>query len=313
MSKIFITGGTGYVGTALVQEIIDTKLQAVVLTRSSQKADALRARGLEAVVGDLMEDGPWQQKLAECEYVIHLASPPTWGKKVTTKIAEQFAKGHYDMTLRLLDHIDVHTIKNIVYIAGTSYYGDTGAERPRDADFTSEPKGWGPYIANSVNVLDRYIQKGMPITTAFPAQIYGPDSWMPQLFIEPIYNKKPVYSLKGYEPYFSPIHVEDTARACLFLCEHGKIGDRYILCDNEPLTSNAFMKLIEKELQLSGKVRSIPRWLCKLILGPVLTEYATAHTYFTNRKLKELGFTYRYPTALDGVPNVVQSWVSKQG
>lgn len=77
MSKIFITGGTGYVGTALVQEIIDTKLQAVVLTRSSQKADALRARGLEAVVGDLMEDGPWQQKLAECEYVIHLASPPT--------------------------------------------------------------------------------------------------------------------------------------------------------------------------------------------------------------------------------------------
>ncbi|MGO4370699.1 NAD-dependent epimerase/dehydratase family protein [Paenibacillus sp. MCAF20] len=109
MSKIFITGGTGYVGTALVQEIIDTKLQAVVLTRSSQKADALRARGLEAVVGDLMEDGPWQQKLAECEYVIHLASPPTWGKKVTTKIAEQFAKGHYDMTLRLLDHIDVHT------------------------------------------------------------------------------------------------------------------------------------------------------------------------------------------------------------
>ncbi|MBD3921916.1 NAD(P)-dependent oxidoreductase [Paenibacillus sp. PR3] len=312
MGKVFITGGTGYVGSRLIDEVIKEGRQAVVLTRSADKAEQLRQRGVDAVVGDLLSDGPWQQAIQTCESIIHLASPPTWGKKVTKKVANTFGQGHYKMTVRLLDHVNPRMTKKIVYIAGTSYYGDTGADTLRDSDYKNEPKGWGPYIEASVNVLDRYMEKGLPIVTAFPAQIYGPDSWMPQLFIGPIYHKKPVYSLKGYEPYFSPIHVEDTARACLFLTEHGAASERYILCDNEPMTTTAFMKLIEKELQVEGKVRSIPRWLCQLLLGPVLTEYATAHTYFTNKRLKDIGFEYRYPTAKDGIPSVVRQWVSRQ-
>lgn len=311
MGKIFITGGTGYVGSRLIEEVIKEGKHAVVLTRSSEKAKQLQQRGIEAIVGDLLTDGEWQQAIQECESIIHLASPPTWGKKVTKKVAMNFAQGHYEMTVRLLDHVNPAVTHKIVYVAGTSFYGDTGTDFPKDSDYMSEPKGWGPYIANSVHVLGRYIQKGLPITIAFPAQIYGPDSWMPQLFIEPLSQNKTVYSLKGYEPYFSPIHVEDTARACLYLTEHGKIDESYILCDNEPMLSKEFMGLIERELRVTGKVRYIPRWLCRLILGPVLTEYATAHTYFTNQKLKEIGFQYRYPTAKDGVPSVVQEWVAK--
>jgi len=312
MSKIFITGGTGYVGSRLISEIIKEGKEAVVLTRSAEKAKEMKSIGVEAIVGDLLSDGAWQEAVKQAEYVIHLAAPPTWGGKVTKKVATAFSKGHYEMTVRLLDHVNPAKIKKVVYIAGTSFFGDTGSDVPKDGDYKSEPKGWGPYIAGSVHVLDRYVIQGLPITTAFPAQIYGPDSWMPQLFIEPLYRKKPVYSLKGYEPYFSPIHVEDTARACLYLAEHGKVGDRYILCDDAPMTSNAFMNLIEQELKTTGTVRKIPRWLCKIILGPVLTEYATAHTYFTNKKLKEIGFNYRYPTAKDGVPSVVQEWISNQ-
>ncbi|WP_186438406.1 NAD-dependent epimerase/dehydratase family protein [Cohnella terricola] len=312
MSKVFITGGTGYVGSRLISEVIKEGKEAVVLTRSAEKARELEAKGVEAIVGDLLSDGVWQNVIRQAEYIIHLAAPPTWGKKVTKKVATTYKKGHYEMTVRLLNHANPAVIKKIVYVAGTSFLGDTGSDVPRDNNYSDEPKGWGPYIADSVHVLDRYLEQGLPITTAFPAQIYGPDSWMPQLFIEPLYLNKPVYSLKGYEPYFSPIHVADTARACLYLTEHGKTGERYILCDDQPMTSKAFKHLIEKELNVTGKVREIPRWLCQMILGPVLTEYATAHTYFTNQKLKKIGFQFRYPTAVEGVPGVVREWISNQ-
>lgn len=312
MGKVFVTGGTGYVGSVLIDEAQKSGYDIVVLTRSAEKAKHLNINGIEAVVGDLLVDGPWQNALAECEYIIHLASPPTWGKKVSKKVAEAFSDGHYQMTVRLLDLVDRNKIKNIVYVAGTSYYGDTGEDMMRDESYISDPKGWGPYIAPSVNVLDRYRKQGLPITTVFPAQIYGAASWTEQLFMKPLYNNKPVYSLKGYSPYFSPIHVEDTARACLYLAAHGVPGERYILCDPNPMRSAEFMGLIEQELRVQGKTIEIPRWLCKLIIGPVLTEYATAHTLFTNRKVLDTGFQFRYGSAKEGIPHVVKQWLAMQ-
>ncbi|MNP19807.1 hypothetical protein D3C76_1123530 [compost metagenome] len=110
--------------------------------------------------------------------------------------------------------------------------------------------------------------------------------------MEPLYLKKPIYSLRGTEPMFSPIHVEDCARACLHLPKHGQIGENYILCDAHPMTSGKFKEIIEQEIYVTGKTTNIPAWLCRLVIGPVLTEYATAHTYFSNVKLLETGFEF---------------------
>ena len=60
------------------------------------------------------------------------------------------------------------------------------------------------------------------------------------------------------------------------------------------------------------KVRRVPRFLCQLLVGPVLTEYATAHTNFSNKKLMQTGFNYRYPTYKDGLPNVVKQWLERK-
>ncbi|RAV21216.1 NAD-dependent epimerase/dehydratase family protein [Paenibacillus contaminans] len=310
MDKVFVTGGTGYIGKTLIQEALKQNIELIVLTRSAAKAKQLEAQGVAAVVGDLLEDGEWQKTIRECQYVIHLAAPPTWGKKVTKKIARQYSAGHYAMTVRLLDHISPTAIKNIIYVAGTSYLGDSGADEPKDEKYRSTPKGWGPYIAPSVNVLETYKQRGLPITTVFPAQIYGADSWTVQLFMEPLHRNKPIYSLQGNEPMFSPIHVEDCARACLHLMKHASTGESYILCDAYPVTSGKFKQMIEREMRVTGKTIKIPAWLCKLVIGPVLTEYATAHTYFSNAKLLATGFEFRYPSIGQGIPHVVKQWLA---
>ncbi|WP_042349903.1 NAD-dependent epimerase/dehydratase family protein [Bacillus massiliigorillae] len=310
MEKVFVTGGTGYIGKSLIQEAFKENMEIIVLTRSDEKARQLVEQGVSAVVGDLLEDGEWQKVIQECQYVIHLAAPPTWGKKVTKKVALEYSHGHYAMTVRLLNHINPSAIQNIIYVAGTSYLGDSGSDMPKDETYRSEPKGWGPYIVPSVNELDKYKNSGLPITTVFPAQIYGADSWTVQLFIEPLYRKKPIYSLWGKEPMFSPIHVEDCARACLYLTKHASIGEKYILCDSHPITSESFKQMIEQELRVTGKTVKIPAWLCRLVIGPVLTEYATAHTYFSNDKLLDTGFKFRYPSAVEGIPQVTKQWLS---
>ncbi|WP_143522482.1 NAD-dependent epimerase/dehydratase family protein, partial [Pseudomonas sp. 2822-17] len=97
--------------------------------------------------------------------------------------------------------------------------------------------GWGPYIEPSVKSLGDYIKKGVPVITALPGQVYGPDSWMPQLFLNDIYSGKPVTGLKGYKPMMSLIHVEDCGRAIVHLLDAGAEGERYILVDEKPIRS----------------------------------------------------------------------------
>ncbi|UKS26896.1 DUF1731 domain-containing protein [Paenibacillus sp. HWE-109] len=306
--SIFITGGTGYIGSKTVDVALQQGYQVTVLTRDAEKAKELQRKGAKALVGDLMVDGGWQKELRNAENVIHLAAPPTWGKKVTTKVAQDYQKGHYDMTVRLLDNVNVERLKKLIYIAGTSYFGDAGDGEPAIETFRSQPKGWGPYISPSIDILPQYSNKGVPIISAFPGQVYGADSWFPQLFLEPLAKSKPVIGLKGHNPIFSPIHVQDCARAFLFLLEAGQAGESYILVDDKPIRSGDITTLSAKALKLPEKKRYVPTWLCRLLLGPVLTEYATSHTNFSNEKLKKTGFTYLYPTIQSGIADVVAEW-----
>lgn len=306
--NIFITGGTGYIGNRTVNVALRQGHQVTVLTRCKEKAKELEGKGVRVVIGDLLTDGDWQSALSEAEYVIHLAAPPTWGKKVTLKVARTYQEGHYQMTVCLLDNINLQRLKKFVYVAGTSYFGDSGDKEPVTESYRSQPKGWGPYIAPSVDVLSAYVDKDVPIVTAFPGQVYGADSWFPQLFLEPLSQSKPVIGLKGYNPIFSPIYVEDCARAFLFLLEQGQAGERYILVDDQPIRSADITTLSAQALQRPDKKRYVPTWLCRMLLGPVLTEYAMAHTNFSNGKLKASGFTYLYPTIQSGIEDVVKEW-----
>ncbi|TMV43141.1 NAD(P)-dependent oxidoreductase [Paenibacillus mesophilus] len=190
--NIFITGGTGYIGNRTVNVALRQGHQVTVLTRSKEKAKELEGKGVRVVIGDLLTDGDWQNAFSEAEYVIHLAAPPTWGKKVTLKVARAYQEGHYQMTVCLLDNTNLQRLKKFVYVAGTSYFGDSGDKEPVTESYRSQPKGWGPYIAPSVDVLSTYVDKGVPIVTAFPGQVYGADSWFPQLFLEPLSQSKPV-------------------------------------------------------------------------------------------------------------------------
>ena len=312
MKRVWIAGGTGYIGQSVVAAAREAGLQPVVLTRSAEKAEKLRSEGLDAVVGDLERPGDWAKAL-RCEQAVFVAAPPTWGKRVSRAVATHFRDGLVVMTRNFLDACAAQPIEHAVYIAGTSYYGDAGDGEPRTEDWVGPPKGWGPYLAPAVDLALERIAAGLPLVLAFPGQVYGPASWTEQLFLTPIAAGKSVTGLRGYAPMMSCIHVEDCGRAVGPLLEHGVAGQRYFLVANEPARFRELGVAIAAALERPLYERSVPRWLCSLLIGPVLTEYATAHTNFSNGKLAATGFSYRYPTFRDGVPDVVRRWQETRG
>ncbi|KAJ3200573.1 hypothetical protein HDU83_007846 [Entophlyctis luteolus] len=312
--RILIVGGTGYIGRSVVRNAAAGGSEVIVLTRSLGKAEHLKKRGISAIVGDLLEDGEWQSVLKTVDAAIYLAAPPSWSEstgRISKARAKAFGDGHLKLTKRFLDSVP-STISKVIYIAGSSYFGDTGVEAKTESYAgVSEPKGWGPYIRQSVELLPQYIAKGIPIVVAFPSQVYGPESWTEQLFLKPISTGNPVFGLLGYAPIISPIHVDDCALACLFLVSAGLPGESYLLTDCEPMAMKDLMRLCAKALEKSPTYWSLPKWLCNLAMGPVLTEYATAHNSFSNKKLLEAGFKFKFETAREGIPIVVKDWKKK--
>lgn len=147
-----------------------------------------------------------------------------------------------------------------------------------------------------------------PVVLAFPGQVYGPASWCEQLFLRSIAAGKAVTTLAGHDPMFSPIHVDHCGRALVHLLDRGEPGARYLLVDHQPLRARRFAEQLAEALGRPLKTRAVPPWLCSLLLGPVPTEYATAHTNFSRARLRSTGFTFRFPTSAAGVPAVVRRW-----
>jgi len=79
--RVFITGGTGLVGSRLVKRLHARGDKAVVLSRRAETARKALGPDVEVVEGDPMKEGPWQQAVAGCDAVINLVGENVFGKR----------------------------------------------------------------------------------------------------------------------------------------------------------------------------------------------------------------------------------------
>jgi nucleoside-diphosphate-sugar epimerase len=308
MSTLFVAGGTGFIGAEVVRRAVAAGHAVQVLGRSTDARNAARALGAEPVAGDLLERGPWQERAARADWVIHLAQPQTFGGRVTRARAEAYRDQRRAMDRNLLDPL--HGAKKILYVGGTSYYGDLGT-RLSTEDATPRPRGWGPYIAPAIEALAGDLSRGLPIVVAFPGYVYGTGSWFREYILSPLKHGKRLTQLAGPQKTISPIHVADAARALLHLLEHGEVGRRYFVVDDRPCENERLPRLAADRMKKPLHVRRVPPWLCRLLIGPVVTDSLLTNCVLSNQRLRDSGFACEFPTVEEGVADVVRKYLAR--
>jgi nucleoside-diphosphate-sugar epimerase len=235
---------------------------------------------------------------------VHLAQPQTFGGRVTRRRAERYRDDRLAMDRHLFAAIDRARVGRILYVSGTSYYGDLGVEL-RDESTAPNPKGWGPYIIDAVAAMERLIADGMPIVPVFPGYIYGGGSWFEQYVCAPMRAGKKLDTIAGRSRWGSPMHVDDCGRALLHLLDRGKVGERYFLVDDHPVQWSDIHRHAARALGVAVRTRPSPPWMVSLFIGPISANTLMSDSRLSNARLKATGFECRFPSIETGIPDVI--------
>ena len=147
--QVFITGGTGQIGSRLVPRLRAHGDQPVVLTRRPSAAEKQFGTDARIVEGDPMRPGPWQDAAADCDAVINLAGENQFGRRWNAAFKTLLVDSRIEATRNVVAALtrksqgnDGRT-KTLVSGSAIGYYGPHGDEgltedSPAGSDFLAD-------------------------------------------------------------------------------------------------------------------------------------------------------------------------------
>jgi nucleoside-diphosphate-sugar epimerase len=232
MKIAFVTGATGFLGTALVRRLMESGVAVRALVRSEARGSSLAAEGADTVVGEITDEAAIRLALNDVTVVYHLA-----GRLLAPDVpAEVYRKTHVDGTKLLLACCgEASSVERLVHCSTTGVLGVTGDRR---ADETAPIRPTNVYEATKAEaelaVRERW-RDGVPAVIARPGLVYGPGD----LHLLPFFRAV----LRGrFRPigvktvWLHPIYVDDLIEG-LILCgmQDGAVGQCFHLAGQEPV------------------------------------------------------------------------------
>lgn len=275
--RVFLTGGTGFIGGAVARQLRDLGHEVVALVRSPEKAHDLQRVGAELVEGDLSTADAIALAAHGCDVAIHGAAIYRIG--VSSGDREALEEANVRGTANVLEGLGRSGVDRIVYVSTVGVFGDTGGfevdetyERDPAAGFLSaydETK----YRAHQI-ALD-HVEAGAPIVIVQPGAVYGPrdHSEIGATLVRAAQGKLPAAALTSLG--VSMVHVDDVAAGIILALQKGALGDRYVLSGE----SATLGELIERASVLGGRKPprfTVPTRLLRAlapagpIVGPVI-------------------------------------------
>jgi dihydroflavonol-4-reductase len=315
MTRILVTGSTGFIGGALCAELVQRGYSVRAFHRPSSNLYLLKDLPVEHATGDLATPESLISSMQDIDVVFHTAAllGPTTNPQEHYRVT--VAGTHAVMNAALQNKVQrvIHT-SSIAALGIPSYPSEKND--PQNSPLLNENSTWnlnpnhwaygyGKYLAELE--VQNAVAQGLDVVITNPSYVVGPGD---------IYrsNNSPFVQIsKGKVPFIptggvNVVHIKDVVSGHLAAMEYGKRGERYIL-GNENLT---FEKLIQKissisqspipKLRITGKIArplaSPLKWFEKIINLPVpvdMIRFAGYGFYVNNQKsIKELNLKYKH-------------------
>jgi uncharacterized protein (TIGR01777 family) len=297
--KIFITGGTGFVGQHLADRLIRDGHEPTILSRGKSKPMETKA-GLRYVHGDPTQKGPWQGEVAKQDALINLAGTTIFGRW-TTKRKRQIRDSRILTTRNLVEAIPLESATSIFSTSAVGYYGFHGDEQLDEAsapgdDFLAKlATDWEAEAKKAKN-------KGVRVViTRFGVVMGRGAGALPQM-VTPFkwFLGGPIGS--GMQ-WLSWIHIDDLVGAFVHLLAHPDLDGAFNLTAPHPARNRDFSKVLGKVLKRPSWMPA-PAFMVQLVLGEFGSVILKGQRVLP-RRLLESGFSFRHPELEDALRHLL--------
>jgi len=258
LERVLVTGGTGFIGSHLVEHLVKKGVSVRCLVRESSNLRWLEGVDVEYIFGDVMNYNSLEPAVSDVDTVFHLAA------KTKSLTEEGFYQTNVRGTVNLLKAV-IQTnpfIKRLVYVSSQAACGPSWDFTPVTESDPSNPIT--PYGASKLAGEEAVLafSSQIPVTIVRSPVVYGPrDTGIYEFFRIVRRGIRPIVGWR--DRYYSFIYIDDLIEGLLLAAESEKaVGQMYFLVTQSGVT---YRKMISDIASVIGK-RTVPVYLPMSIL-----------------------------------------------
>ena len=230
MELAFITGASGFVGSAVARALLASGYRVRALVRPTSPRTNLDLAGLQIVEADMRDERAVMQSVAGARYVFHVAAD----YRLWAPDPGEIIRNNVEGTRAVLRAAKAAGVERLVYTSSVATLRLNPDGAPADeSQLLSEDRAIGAYkrskVAAESLALRMAAGDGLPVVIVNPSTPIGPRDVRPtptgRIIVEAASGRMPAFVDTG----LNLVHVDDVARGHLLALQRGRIGERYIL------------------------------------------------------------------------------------
>ncbi|WP_329391901.1 NAD-dependent epimerase/dehydratase family protein [Streptomyces sp. NBC_01716] len=286
--KVFITGGSGYLGRPTIRALTRHGIEVTALARSEHSARTVSDLGATPVAGSLSDTDILRRAAGEADGVIQLGVEYTEDTAGIDRAAAEALQ-------------DGAGSRPYVHTGGAWVYGDTDGTGDENTPMNPPPvTAWR--LENEKRVLARAETGGRPVVV-MPGLVYGCHGGLSQAyFVEPGRAAGAVPSIGDGSNHWAIVHVDDIAELYV-LALNAPAGSVYIGAGGQnPLLAD-IVQALSRAAGVPGKIEPLTLEEAVRRMGPIAEAFALDQQLSGDRARRELGWV---PTRLDALTDIAQ-------
>ncbi|MFA5101998.1 MAG: NAD(P)-dependent oxidoreductase [Candidatus Thermoplasmatota archaeon] len=245
--RALVTGGTGFIGSHLVDELFEEGYDVRVLRRTTSDITFLKGKNVAFVIGDLTDKDSLRKACQQVDVVYHLAAlPRDWGPKKT------FFEVNFDGTKHLLNACVDAKVPRFVFMSSAAVYGFPRTQQPLAEDYQKNPTPkYGESKLSAEGLLWGYgITSNMMVTAVRSPLVTGPRDRLIALFLIKALQQQRLFYIGDGNQKISISDGRDVAH-CLRLAGESKKADGQVYnVKSFEITPRQLIETLADRLQL---------------------------------------------------------------
>jgi nucleoside-diphosphate-sugar epimerase len=216
MTKVLVTGASGFIGAKLTERLVGRGDDVTCLVRSTSKRAALAPLGVRFAVGDIRDSAAMRSAVDGAEVVYHLAGLVTAFR--ARELMEVNAEGFRNVAAACAE---CATPPLLVLVSSLAAAGPSPPSRPRTESDPARPVSHYGHAKRAAELIAEQYAGHVPITIVRPPIVFGEGDLLMRNVFRSIFRFGIHVALGVAGSHYSLIHVRDLVDALVLSAERG--------------------------------------------------------------------------------------------